>query len=151
MLPSIRQVRWGERSAARFAAASALAIVANIVFINYLAGANAGDFDKVPERQLLALDHTMFIGVLTNAIFAMLLLATSRESRPRDTDTLVFVGLNVGLVGFVVSFLANSVWLERIATPLLGAAVLLGLIEHGLGSASGARTEAPSVSVVQTA
>lgn len=151
MMPSIRRVRWSERSAARFAAASALAIVANIVFINYLAGANAGDFDKVPERQLLALDHTMFIGVLTNAIFAMLVLSRPGEERARDRDTLVFVGINVGLVGFVLSFLSNAVWLERTATPVLGAAILLGLIEHGLRSTSDARTEAPTVTVVATA
>ncbi|MGE0796326.1 MAG: hypothetical protein AB7O29_13425, partial [Acidimicrobiia bacterium] len=108
MLPAIRSVAWGVRAPARYAAASSLAIVANIVFINYLAAANGGDFDKVPQRQLLALDHMMFIGVLTNAIFAMLILAGPLRSRLQEHDTAVFVGLNVGLVGFVVSFLSNT-------------------------------------------
>ena len=60
--------------------ASAIAIIANIVFLNYLAGANGGDFDLVGDHQLLALDHMMFVGVLTNAIFALLLVATASRS-----------------------------------------------------------------------
>jgi hypothetical protein len=150
MMPSLRQVRWAERAPGRFAAASSLAIVANIIFINYLAAANGGDFDKVPDRQFLALDHMMFIGVLTNAIFAMLILATPHRKRLQDVDVFVFVGLNVGLVGFVVSFLSNTVWLERIATPLLGAAIILGLIEHGLGLGASPTAVSP-ISVMQPA
>jgi hypothetical protein len=130
--PLARRVRWGNRAPGRFAAAAGIAIVVNIVFINYLAGANGGDFDLVPEHQLLALDHTMFVGVLTNAIFAMLVLTTPDAARWRRVDGLVFAGMNLGLVGFVVSLLAEATTLERIATPLMGAAIVGGLVEHTL-------------------
>jgi len=147
MLPSIRRVDLREHSAGRFAAASSLAIIANIVFINYLAAANEGDFDLVPDDQILALDHMMFVGVLTNAIFAMLTIAGSGESRRPVIDDLVFFGLNLGLLGFVVSLISEQTWLERIATPVLGASIILGLVEHTLRLRGDARIQPPQIRV----
>jgi hypothetical protein len=147
MLPSIRSVDWRERSAGRFSAASSFAIIANIVFINYLAAANEGDFDLVPDDQILALDHMMFVGVLTNAIFAMLTIAGSGESRRPVIDDLVFFGLNLGLLGFVVSLISEQTWLERIATPVLGASIILGLVEHTLRLRGEARIQPPQIRV----
>jgi hypothetical protein len=44
----------------------------------------------------------------------------------------VFWGTNLGLVGFFASLLAQSTSLERIATPLMGVAITVGLVEHTL-------------------
>ena len=128
----MRAVVWSERSSGRYAAASAVAIIANIIFLNYLVGANEGDIDNVATHQILALDHTMFVGVLTNAIFALLLIAAPRASRWPRLDDVVFIGMNVALVGFVVSLLAESTWLMRIATPVLGVCILAGLLDRTL-------------------
>ena len=133
----IRDVAWGERSPGRYAAASAVAIIANILFLNYLAGANKGDFDLVATHQILALDHMMFVGVLTNGIFALLLVATANQSRWPRLDHLVFVGMNVSLIGFVLSLLAEATWLMRIATPLLGVCILAGLLDRVLALSPG--------------
>ena len=126
----LRAVAWGGHGPSRWAGASAVAIVVNIVFLNYLAGANNGDFDNVATHQILALDHTMFVGVLTNAIFALLLVATSTASRWPRLDDVVFVGMQVALVGFVVSLLAESTWLMRLSTPVLGLCILAGLVDR---------------------
>jgi hypothetical protein len=134
----IRSVAWRERTPARYAAASAVAIIVNIIFLNYLVAANAGDIDLVGTNQLLALDHTMFVGVLTNAIFAMLLLATLGRSRWPGLDSIVFFGMNLALLGFVVSLLAEATWLMRIATPVLGLCILAGLLDRTLALAGGA-------------
>jgi hypothetical protein len=143
----LRSVAWSRSGPERFAAASAIAIIVNIVFLNYLAGANNGDFDKVGDNQLLALDHTMFIGVLTNAIFALLLLATRRSRWPR-LDDVVFVGMNAALFLFVVSLLAETTWLMRLATPVMGACILAGLLDRTLGlldaRTGGALTTSPA-------
>lgn len=147
LFPAVRRVDWRERTAARFSAAAAVAIVANIVFINYLVGANAGDFDLVPTHQILALDHMMFVGVLTNAVFAMLIIAGGNEVQRPMVDDLVFFGMNAGLLGFVVSLVAEQTWLERISTPVLGAAILLGLVEHTLRLRSGAKVEPPRIAM----
>lgn len=142
--PWLRSVPWGERSPARYGAASAVAIIANIVFINYLAGANKGDFDLIGTHQLLALDHTMFVGVLTNAIFAMLLVATAGGvPRWARLDDLVFFGMNLGLLGFVVGLVAESVWIKRISTPVLGVCILAGLLEHSVALVQARRTTRP--------
>ncbi len=127
MWPNFRAVAWLQGSTARFAAAAGIAIVVNIMFINYLAARYEGDFDKVPDRHLLALDHTMFVGVLTNAIFGLLLGVTQKDTRGRAVMDAVFYGMNVGLIGFVISLLADSIWLERIATPLMGVSILAAL------------------------
>ena len=126
----LRAVRWLQRDPGRYAAVSALAIVANILFLNYLVGANGGDFDNVGMHQILAVDHMMFVGVLTNAIFAMLAIATAGNSRWPALDTPVFIGLNLGLLGFVISLLAEATPLMRIATPLLGVSILVGLLDR---------------------
>jgi hypothetical protein len=138
----IRAVAWGQRAPGRYAAASAVAIVVNIVFLNYLVGANAGVIDDVPQHQILALDHTMFVGVLTNAIFALLLMAAAGRSHWPGIDDVVFAGTNAGLAGFVVALLAESTWLMRIATPVLGLCILVGLLDRGLARLhGGASTE----------
>jgi hypothetical protein len=74
----------------------------------------------------------MFVGVLTNAIFAMLLTATAPDTRRPGIEPIVFFGINAALVGFVVSLLSESTTLMRISTPVLGAAILLGLVDQTL-------------------
>jgi hypothetical protein len=126
--PRLRTVQLREGSIGRFAAATATAIVFNILLINYLAAKFQGDFDKVPRHQILALDHTMFVGVLTNAIFGLLLAsAGERPMRWARADHAVFFGINVGLIGFVVGLLFDVVLLKRMFTPVMGASILLGL------------------------
>lgn len=128
----LREASWHEPGPKRYAAASAIAITANIVFLNYLAGANGGDLDLVADHQLLALDHMMFVGVLTNAIFALLLVATTSRSRWPGVDTAVFVAMNVALLGFFVSLLGEWIGLRQAATPILGIAILIGLADRTL-------------------
>lgn len=142
-----RAVRWGATGAGRYAGTSAVAILANILFLNYLAGANEGDFDRVGIHQILAMDHMMFVGVITNAVFALLLVAAAGRTRWARMDDLVFVGMNLGLLGFVVSLLAESIGLRQVATPILGAAILLGLLERALALAG----EVPEPERIQVA
>lgn len=151
LAPDVRRVDWTSRAPGRFAAASWVGIIANIVFINYLAGANKGDFDLVADHQLLALDHMMFIGVLTNAIFALLTMATTADARWPRLDDVVFIGMNIGLLGFVVSLLAESTGLERVATPLMGAAIVAGLVGHTLRLRQGAGAMAPPATSIAAA
>jgi len=127
----IRGARAGARGPGRYAAMSAAAIVGNIIFLNYLVAANGGDIDLVADHQLLALDHMMFVGVLTNAIFALLLVALGGTRWPR-VDDIAFVGMNVALVGFIVSLLGEWTWLMRVATPVLGLSILAGLADRAL-------------------
>lgn len=142
--PDLRAVAWGERAPGRYAAASAVAIVVNIIFLNYLVGANGGDVDLVGVHQILALDHTMFVGVLTNALFGLHLVATAGRTRWPRLDGAVFLGMNAALVVFVISLLAESTWMMRLATPVLGLCILAGLLDRTL-ALQGATAGSPTV------
>jgi hypothetical protein len=94
----------------------------------------------------LALDHATFVGILTNAILGLLLVATAtRRSIWSWADQLVFWGVNVGLIGFVIGLIADTAVIKRISTPVMGTAILLGLLTAAmrLRAPEGASAAAP--------
>jgi len=125
---AIRSVAWTEPRAGRLFAVSAIAIVLNIGFIAYLIVRYEGEFDDVPDRLLLALDHIMFIGVMTLSVFGMLTEAT-RPARAVAAwaDNLIFWAVTTGLAGFALGLITEVVWLKRVSTPVLGVGILLAL------------------------
>lgn len=131
MWPRLRAVTWLERSSSRLAAVSAVATVFNIALLQYFVARYAGDFDKVPNNQLLALDHVMFIGVMTNAIFALLFATTAEREAPwQRADDAVFWGMDLGLVVFAGGLLFDVTILKQLATPFIGAAVLTAIATY---------------------
>ena len=120
---------WSRPGPARFGAASIVWLVPVVGLIVYLIANYIEDFDQVPVRLLLALDHATFIGILTNAILGLLLVATAnRRTVWAWADQLVFWGVNLGLVGFVIGLIGDAPVLKRISTPVMGLAILLGLL-----------------------
>jgi hypothetical protein len=100
----------------------------NIGMLFYLLSKYADDFDAAPNHLLLALDHLMFVGVITNSLFGLLLMATAvRRTVMPWADKVVFWGMNIGIAGFWAGFLADSDVPKRIFTPILGVAILLGV------------------------
>lgn len=73
---------------------------------------------------ILALDHTTFILVVTNAIFAMM---TTGSTVADEINRRIYYGTNIGAIGFVIGLLAESALLKRIFTPILGVALLYGI------------------------
>ncbi len=89
-----------------------------------------GDDDAVfalIEPYLLALDHTTFILVVTNVIFAMLTAASAVSDL---SSRVIYWGINVGAVGFVIGLITESAPLKRTFTPILGLALLYGIYVH---------------------
>lgn len=133
---------WSSPGPARFGAVSILWLVPAVGLIVYLIANYIEDFDQVPVRLLLALDHATFVGILTNAILGLLLVATAgRRAIWGWADQLVFWGVNLGLAGFVIGLIADAPGIKRISTPVMGAAILLGLLTAGMRL----RTEEPDV------
>ena len=125
---SLRSVGWGEGRPSPFLAAATVAVIWNLGMLIYLLSKYADDFDAAPTRLLLALDHTMFIGVLTNALFAQLLAATTAQHRLLAwADKVVFWLVNVGLAGFWFGLVLDEAWPKRTFTPLMGLGILLGV------------------------
>ena len=87
------------------------------------------DFDALTESQeglLLAFDHTMFIGVMTNIMFGVLAV---RLTSPRTAlaNKVLWGGVNVGLVGFALGLLTTTSLLKQIFAPIMGLSLLFAL------------------------
>ncbi len=120
---------WPVASERLHAAASLIFAIPALAILGYLIVNYAEDFEAVPREVLIALDHATFVGILTNAIFALLLVATAhRRELWAWADNLVFWGINLGLTVFIVGLLAESAVVKRIGTPVMGTAILLGLL-----------------------
>lgn len=74
-----------------------------------------------PINVLLAFDHAMFIGVMTNALFA--LVGRIAKSPPRALLWVVNGGVALFLVGLVV----DSAALVRIGAPVMGIALIYAI------------------------
>lgn len=112
----------------RLASASSVFIVANIGLLVYMVVRYEGDFDNAPTREILALDHVMFIGVMTNAVLALFAAMTAeRRTNAAAIDHAVFFAVNAGIVVFAVGLFGDVTWLKRVATPVMGSGILLAL------------------------
>ncbi|MCB9483777.1 MAG: hypothetical protein H6675_07205 [Dehalococcoidia bacterium] len=119
---------------ARFAAFATPFFIVNIGLLTYLIANYIEDFEAAPTRLLLAMDHSIFVGVLTNLLVGWI-VSMSGARRPAWVDSAVFWGLNLGVAGFIVGLIADSSPIIRVATPVLGLALLTAIVVHvrGLG------------------
>jgi hypothetical protein len=118
---------------ARFASMSIVLLVFDLFFFVYLVVRYEGDFDLVPDQTILALDHTMFIGVITNGVLAVAHILTANRSHIlKALETPIFLGINIGLAIFVVGLLLEEATLKQIGTPIMGVSILLALALYTL-------------------
>jgi hypothetical protein len=131
-------VSWGAGAKRHLAMAVGFLVVAKIleaVLVQQFIAAQ-GDVNKVSVGLLHALDHSYFVGLMTNLLFGAILVFGA--DRPRAwpwADQLVFWGLNIGAVGFVaVLLIAGSGEGAKPFThpvsfiaPIMGLAALLGI------------------------
>jgi hypothetical protein len=87
------------------------------------------DVDAMTPEQLgliLAFDHLMFIGVMTNALFGVL-AANLVSDKAKLANTVLLWGVNIGIIGFATGLITTTQVLKQIFTPLMGLALLHGL------------------------
>ncbi len=125
----IGRALWFGPGSARLFGASALFLVLNIGTLVYLIVTYADDFEKAPMGLIFAMDHLMFIGVMTNALFGLIGEFTGVRQRLYSfAEPVLFWGMNIGLVGFVLGLLMESSLLKIIFTPLMGLAIIVGAV-----------------------
>lgn len=130
MFPAARQTSWLASSEARHGVAATLFLVVNIcVFVYLVANYAEEGIETAPRRLLLALDHSIFIGVLTMTIIPFI-ARLSTTSRPPLVEHLIFWGLTAGLATFVAGLISDTDALIRLGTPVLGAAILVAIAVH---------------------
>lgn len=131
MWPSIKQIDPMAATPGRHAIMAVISLVYVIGLAQYFVIKYDGDFDLVPLHQLLSLDHTQFIGLMTNSIFAMLMAATIGQ-RGNRMDHLIFILVNVGIIGFAAGLLFDVTAMKRTFTPIMGVGLLIGLAVYAL-------------------
>jgi len=90
------------------------------------------DFDVLTESQeglLLAFDHIMFIGVMTNILFGVLALRLT-SPRVELANKVLWSGVNVGLAGFALGLLTTTSLLKQIFAPIMGLSLLFALVVY---------------------
>ena len=133
IVPRFGAVSWLAASPARHGVVAVLFLVVNIAILTYLIATYAAkNFEGAPPQLFLALDHSIFVGVLTNTVIAFV-LKLSAASRPAWVDHVVFWGVAAGVVLFVGGLLGDSTPLIRVGTPVLGGAILLAIGAHVRG------------------
>ena len=124
----LRPASWGPGAVPKFVRTAVIGLVAVVVFIAYVvsqfvAGVEFESFVHV----LVAMDHTNFLLVMTSLIFAM--LAKGWEVSDR-ASLIIYTGLVVGSVGFVIGLVLEEAMLKRVFTPILGLALLYGIVTY---------------------
>lgn len=125
MRPALMATSFTAATPARLGFMALVYLIVNLgIFVYLIANYFSKELDP-PAHLFLALDHSIFVGVMTNGILALIM----RFRRPvaAMVDHLVFVGLNAGVAVFIVGLLAESAPLKQTATPIMGGAILLAI------------------------
>lgn len=108
---------------------------------------SSGNFESVPFGLIIALDHAIFVGTMTNVLFGVLFVATPSHRVWPWADDLVFWGMNVGVAVFIAVLLVDARELERYTAPVMGAAVLLAIATFSLRLRAAGETASAGVSI----
>ena len=108
-----------------FAKTSVLFLAVGIALLIYVVQLfTSGQLDPEagtgPVGVLIAFDHAMFIGVMTNGLLAVV----SGLVDWRGSERLLRWAINLGLAGFLVGLVTDTPILKRISTPILGLALI---------------------------
>jgi len=143
----------------RFVAIAVPFLIAAVIFQFLLVQqfiAAQGDITKVSIGLLHSLDHSYFVGLMTNVLFgsALIFLADRPRAWPR-ADSVIFWGLNLGAVAFIAVLLTagsgegKAAFSHPVAftAPIMGLSALLGiatlLLRLQTATAPGATAAAP--------
>ncbi len=123
---------WRDAGAGRFPRYAMLFLVYYLVLLTILISwiiRDVIDFDVLTESQeglLLAFDHTMFIGVMTNIMFGVLAVYFT-SARAAVANRVLEIGVNVGIIGFGIGLITTTTVLKQIFAPIMGVSLLIGL------------------------
>jgi len=135
--PRSLRVDWAAANPVRHFAASsiwvvfALVLFMYIVFVFISAGATSTDpgaAPPVPLNILIASDHSAYIGIVTNIVLGLLTVLLLRsETRRGWIGQVVFWGVNLGLLVFVIGLIVDTAEIKRIGAPVMGITLLVAL------------------------
>jgi hypothetical protein len=112
---------------AAFWAVGALLLFMYLVF-SFITAANPDDPNAFPLNVLIASDHAVYLGVITNLVLGLLsILVLDQAARGSWISHVVFWGVNLGLLVFVVGLIVDTPEIKRIGAPVMGVTLLIAL------------------------
>lgn len=114
------------------------------VIVGFLVLELWADFEEIPQNLIPAGAHPLFVGMVTNILFGILVgLNRDRRSIWPWADHVVFWGLNAGVAAFFLASLFDATDLYAVITPVLGLSILTGIVTHTLRLQAGAASPRP--------
>lgn len=126
--PRSLRVGWLGADPMRHLGAASLWVVLALVLFMYIVFTFIQDptaADGLPLNILIASDHLVYIGVITNIVLGLLSLLVLRGQAL--ISQLIFWGVNGGLAVFAIGLIAESAEIKRIGAPLMGVTLLFAL------------------------
>ena len=131
--PRSLRVRWLDGDPIRHVAAAtvwvvgALALFMYLVF-SFITAADPTDPSAFPLNVLIASDHAVYIGVITNIVLGLLsLLVLGADDRRSWIGHIIFWGVNLGLAVFVAGLIIDTSEIKRIGAPVMGLTLYVAL------------------------
>jgi hypothetical protein len=135
--PSSLRINWAAADPIRHFAASSIWVVFALVLFMYIvfkfisSGATNTDPGAAPPidlNVLIASDHSAYIGIVTNIVLGLLTVLLLRSQVRRSwIGQVVFWGVNLGLLVFVIGLIVNTAEIKRIGAPVMGTTLLVAL------------------------
>ncbi|MGQ0608906.1 MAG: hypothetical protein ACT4OQ_10650 [Chloroflexota bacterium] len=128
--PSVLRRSWTAADPMRhFGAASVWTVAALILFmyIVFTFISSPDDPNALPFNVLIASDHAVYIGVVTNIVVGLLSLLVLGRGTPPWLSHVVFWGINLGLTVFAIGLIVDTAEIKRIGAPLMGITLLVAL------------------------
>ncbi|MGH8912597.1 MAG: hypothetical protein ACRDVD_08795, partial [Acidimicrobiia bacterium] len=127
MWSKVAPAAWGGQGADNHARLAVVFLAVGIaLLVRVVMLITSGELDpetgEGPVGVLLAFDHAMFIGVMTNALFALV-----ARTAGGGGNSVVLWGVNGGLVVFLVGLVTDTAILKQIGAPVMGLALLYAL------------------------
>ncbi|RLT35877.1 MAG: hypothetical protein DWI59_02175 [Chloroflexi bacterium] len=138
LAPRAMRTSWTVAGPGWHAVVAMIFLPVNVLLLVALIVRFAPDVEQAPPRLFEAIDHTIFVGVMTSSILGYV-MTLSRSARPAWVDQFVFWGVTVGVTGFVAGLLTDQTHMIRTFTPLLGVAILVAVVAHAPALLRGAR------------
>ena len=131
--PRSLRVGWVDANPIRHVGAASIWVVGALILFMYLVysfitAANPNDPNALPFNVLIASDHAVYIGVITNIMLGLLSLLVLDEAARRSwIGHLIFWGVNLGLLVFVIGLIVDTAEIKRIGAPVMGVTLLFAL------------------------
>ena len=146
MAGNVARAPWRAPGGERHIAITAIAVVFDVALLVYAVMAFFARNLEPPRGMFVAIAHVEFVGVMTNALFATILLAIPAQAARAWpwADDVIFWGVNIGWIGFALVELFGAPGLARVFTPIMGISLLIGIAAYWMRLGGPAPLPAPA-------